>query len=120
MCAPSRGGRPYLVRRGQRPLGPGPQVQASDAEAAENRALILRPYVPARPARPSTDLLSARSVPLAAKAATKLIVVLEVRIEVSSAEAVAATFRDPREAHPRSPERIAAHEAAASQSPLRW
>jgi hypothetical protein len=76
--------------------------------------------VPAGPGWPSTDLLSARPVALIARAATKLIVVIEVRIEVKPAEAVAATFRYPREAHPRSPERVAASSAAASHSPLRW
>jgi len=110
------------VRRGRAPPGPDPRVEADDTETAEHRALILRPHVPTRSGWPRARLPSSQRVALtaadlSADATTKLVVVVKVRIEAKPAEAVAAAFRYPREAHPRSPERVAAHKATASHSP---
>jgi hypothetical protein len=102
-----------LVQCGRLPSAPGPQVRATQAKTAEHRAGILRPHMPARPSGLPADLIRAQPVALAAEATTKLVVV-EVRTDAKPAKAVAATFRYPREAHPRSPERVAACQATQS------
>ncbi len=120
MCAPPAADPPDRVLcGGQLPSAPGPQEAATQAEAAQREARILRPHMPAGPGGLPADLMRARLVTPAADA-TAQIVVVKVRIEVRPAEALAGTFSNPREAHPRSPERVAAGEATQSHSPLRW
>ena len=120
MCAPPAAGSPDLVRHGgQLPSAPGRQERATQAEAAEHGARIFRPHMPAGSTGLPADLMRAQPVAPAAKATTQIVIV-KVRIDVRPAEALASTFSYPREAHPRSPERVAADEATQSHSPLRW
>ena len=120
MCAPPATDPPGRVRYGGHPpSAPGFQEAATQPEAAQHEERILRPHMPARPGGLPADLIRARPVAAAAEAAAQFVVV-KVRIEVRPAKALAGTFSNPREAHPRSPERVAADEATQSHSPLRW
>jgi hypothetical protein len=108
---------PDLDRRRHVPPGPCPRVKTDHSETAEHQTLILQPHVPTRTGWPPASRSTAQPVALATDIAAKLIVLVNVSIEVQPAEAATTTFRYPREAHPRSPERVAAHRAAVSHSP---
>jgi hypothetical protein len=95
---------PRLVAARSRPR---PQRDAGDAEPAKQG--VVRPglRVPPLPGRPPGGRLRAAAPLGEAVSEPPVPALIELSVEVKSADTVAAALRHPRETHPRSPERAA-------------